>query len=41
MVENFVAEIARVRQVKEIREIMKGYHDLIDHGRREIYQIEE
>ena len=28
-------------QVKEFQEIMKGYHDLIDHGRREIYQIEE
>ena len=41
MVENFVAEIARERQVKEIREIMKGYHDLIDRGRRQIYQIEE
>lgn len=28
-------------QVQEFQEIMKGYHDLIDHGRREIYQIEE
>jgi len=27
-------------QVTEFQEIMKGYHDLIDHGRREIYQIE-
>jgi hypothetical protein len=27
-------------QVKEFQDIMKGYHDLIDHGRREIYQIE-
>ncbi len=25
---------------KEFEEIMKGYHDLIDHGRREIYKIE-
>ena len=25
---------------KEFQEAMKGYHDLIDHGRREIYQIE-
>jgi hypothetical protein len=25
---------------KEIEEIMKGYHDLVDHGRREVYTIE-
>ena len=25
----------------EFEEIMKGYHDLVDHGRREIYTIEE
>jgi hypothetical protein len=25
---------------KEFDEIMKGYHDLVDHGRREIYKIE-
>jgi len=25
---------------KEMEEIMKGYHDLIDNGRREIYKIE-
>ena len=25
---------------KEFQEAMKGYHDLIDHGRREIYTIE-
>ncbi|MEX2608561.1 MAG: hypothetical protein WEA24_01335 [Gemmatimonadota bacterium] len=25
----------------EMEEIMKGYHDLIDQGRREIYTIEE
>lgn len=27
--------------MKEMEEIMKGYHDLIDSGRREIYKIEE
>ena len=27
--------------MKEMEEIMKGYHDLIEHGRREIYTIEE
>ncbi len=26
---------------KEFQEVMKGYHDLIDHGRREIYMIEK
>jgi hypothetical protein len=26
---------------KQFEELMKGYHDLIDHGRREIYKIEE
>ena len=25
---------------KEFQDAMKGYHDLIDHGRREIYQLE-
>ena len=27
--------------MKQYEEIMKDYHDLIDHGRREIYKIEE
>ena len=27
-------------QMKKFEEIMKGYHDLVDHGRREIYTIE-
>jgi len=26
--------------MKEFETIMKGYHDLVDHGRREIYKIE-
>jgi hypothetical protein len=25
---------------KAMEEIMKGYHDLVDHGRREIYRLE-
>lgn len=25
---------------QEFEKIMEGYHDLIDHGRREIYKIE-
>ena len=26
--------------MKKMEEIMKGYHDLVDHGRREIYNVE-
>ena len=26
--------------MKEMENIMKGYHDLVDHGRREIYKVE-
>ena len=26
--------------MKEFENIMKGYHDLVDHGRREIYKLE-
>ena len=25
---------------EEMEKLMKGYHDLVDHGRREIYKIE-
>jgi hypothetical protein len=28
-------------QMKEIQEVMKGYHDLVDQGRREIYTLEK
>jgi hypothetical protein len=28
------------RAAHEMEEIMEGYHDLVDHGRREIYAIE-
>jgi hypothetical protein len=27
-------------EMKEFQKAMKGYHDLVDHGRREIYTIE-
>jgi hypothetical protein len=27
--------------MKQFEELMKDYHDLIDHGRREIYKIEQ
>ncbi|MEP7002062.1 MAG: hypothetical protein ABI969_16355 [bacterium] len=26
---------------KQFEEVMKGYHDLVDHGKREIYKIEQ
>jgi len=36
------AEMARKSmQMPEFQEAMKGYHDLVDHGRREIYTIEK
>ncbi len=28
------------QDMKEFEDIMKGYHDLVDQGRREIYKIE-
>ena len=35
------AELARKSmQMPEFQEIMKGYHELIDQGRREIYTLE-
>src|SRR5688572_8699716 len=27
-------------EMREIEPLMKGYHDLVDHGRREIYKVE-
>ena len=27
-------------EMKEFEKIMKDYHDLVDHGRREIYRVE-
>jgi hypothetical protein len=27
-------------EMKDIEPLMKGYHDLVDHGRREIYKVE-
>jgi hypothetical protein len=31
---------ANAEDMKKFEEIMKGYHDLVDTGRREIYKIE-
>lgn len=30
----------RSMEMKEFQEAMKGYHDLVEHGRREIYMLE-
>jgi hypothetical protein len=38
--EHFTEMSRKAMQVKEFQEAMKGYHDLIDDGRREIYMIE-
>jgi hypothetical protein len=36
------AELTRQSmQMKEFQDVMKGYHDLIDQGRREIYMLEK
>lgn len=31
----------KTMEIKEVQEAMKGYHDLIEHGRREIYMVEK
>jgi hypothetical protein len=38
--EAFMAMGQSSNDAKEFEQIMKGYHDLVDHGRREIYTIE-
>jgi hypothetical protein len=38
--EQFTEMSRKSMAIPEFQEAMKGYHDLIDHGRREIYMIE-
>lgn len=38
--DGFMAMDMGAEAMKEFETIMQGYHDLIDHGRREIYRIE-
>jgi hypothetical protein len=38
--DKFMAMMSNSPQMKEIEPIMKDYHDLVDHGRREIYKVE-
>jgi hypothetical protein len=38
--DSFMSMMQNPDDVKEFESIMKGYHDLVDQGRREIYNIE-
>ena len=38
--DSFMSMMQDTTDAKEFEAIMKGYHDLIDYGRREIYNIE-
>ena len=38
--ENMMSSPPGSDDMKQFEEIMKGYHDLLDHGKREIYKIE-
>jgi hypothetical protein len=39
-IESFMAMMQNPEDAKEFEGIMKGYHDLVDYGRREIYTLE-
>ena len=39
--ERFAEMSRKTSEMPEIQEAMKGYHDLVDHGRREIYTLEQ
>ena len=40
-IDGFMAMVSQSpTDMKEMEEIMKGYHDLVDHGKREIYKLE-
>ena len=38
--EEYAEMTRKSMEIKEFQEAMKGYHELVDHGRREIYTIE-
>ena len=38
--DQFEENARRGMENKELQEAMKGYHDLVDYGRREVYRIE-
>jgi hypothetical protein len=39
-IEKFEEMMKKSMENKELQEAMKGYHELVDHGRREIYRLE-
>ena len=39
-IDQFEEMVRKSSEDKAFQEVMKGYHDLVDHGRREIYKIE-
>ena len=39
--EEYAEKSRKSMEIKEFQDAMKGYHDLIDDGRREIYQLEK
>ena len=39
--EAFTEMSRKAMEIPEIQEAMKGYHDLIEYGRREIYMLEK
>jgi len=39
-IEQYAETSRKSMSMPEFQEAMRGYHDLIDHGRREIYQLE-
>jgi len=39
-IEQFEEMMKKSMENKELQDVMKGYHDLVDHGRREIYRLE-
>ena len=38
--EQYTETSRKSMEIKEVQDVMKGYRDLVDHGRREIYVIE-
>jgi hypothetical protein len=40
-IEAFAETARKAMQIPEFQEAMKGYHDLLDYGRREIYTVEK
>jgi hypothetical protein len=39
--EKFAELTRKSMEMKEFQDVMKGYHDHVDHGRREIYTVEK